>query len=799
MIRRPITPGLLTVAIIVAGGLAPRLVGEDKKPRAKLGLYANVTAIQPGEHFSLAVQFDIEEQWHIYWRNPGDSGLAPSVQWKASEGVSIGAPQFPTPTRHTDRGGLVTNVLEGRPVLLVPVTASRDLKPGATVELAADVSYLVCKEVCLREQETVKLSLPVAQSSQAANEEIFNTARRRLPVPASSAKYLKLGVKSGVDRVGPGDTFQLSLILDIEKDYHIADATSEEVPANLFLDASEGIEFGKPVFPPGQTKQVPVLGTVKGYAGETIIRIPCKADYLTGNTVRLGGVLVYQACDDRKGVCYPPTSVEWSINLPAAKEGEAVSKADTGRSDSEGAPSVKAPPPAPSAGETGTGGFSLDGDVRLAETRPQSLWIMLVFAVVAGLILNVTPCVLPVISIKILSFVQQAGDDSGRVFRHGLAFAAGMMAVFEVLAALAVVFGLAWGQHFQKPEFIVGISAVIFAFALSMFGVFTLGVPRALGDLSVRAEREGYTGAFAKGALATVLGTPCLGPFLGSVLAYALSQPTTIVFLIFNAIGLGMAAPYVILTSRPSLLRFVPKPGAWMETFKQLMGFLLLGTVVYLLHVLSGIAGASGVVWTLAFFLAVGLACWVIGRFVAVDTAWPRRLGVWGTGLAICVAGWLIAFGGRIDVAPGITAAASVPTNVAQAKIDSSRLGWIDFSLDKLTDLTASGKTVLVDFTADWCPNCKYNLRFVLNTQAVKDKVAQLNAVTMLADWTAENETIEKTIKKLGGTTIPLLAVFPAGRPNQPIVIDGILAQAQVLGALDQAGPSQGKTAAVRR
>jgi len=374
--------------------------------------------------------------------------------------------------------------------------------------------------------------------------------------------------------------------------------------------------------------------------------------------------------------------------------------------------------------------------------------------------------VLPVISIKVLSFVQQASESPAKVFKLGLAFSVGMLLAFNVLAVLATGLGLVWGQHFQSPAFAIAMAAIVFAFGLSLFGVFTLGVPRAVGDAAARADTgEGYAGSIAKGVLATAMGTPCLGPFLGSVLVWASAQPAGIVFLVFNTIGVGMALPYVLLTANPKWLRFVPKSGPWLETFKQAMGFLLAGTVVYLLYILNGQLGGVAVIWALAFLIGVGLACWIVGKWVTLNASRSRRVMVMliAAGV-IALSGWL-AFGVGLD--------------------EGMVLPWVDFSMDRLTSLTGGGRTVFLDITADWCPNCKYNLAAVFNTEAVAEVVDQYDVVPMLADWTAMDDTTRQLIDKLApGASVPLCAVFPASRPDEPIVMLGIVTKSEVIEAL---------------
>ncbi len=754
-----------------------------RAPEVEVQLLSERTALVPGEAVTLAIQFKIEEGWHTYWRNRGESGREPKFSWRLPEGFKAGPPRFPPPKRHVDREGLHTFVLEHEPAVLTRLTVPSDLKPGRDVTIEADVEWLVCKEACYRGSKLVSLTLPVVASeadTKPANEATFRLAREALPQPAGRAQHLnRLWAAASVDKVQPGAAFQVAVVLEVPDDHHLnAHKPLSEflVPTDLFHDRSEGLRIGRARFPEGKIEASPLSGQgLSVYRGRTVITLPVEAgDALEVDRVRISGVVTYQACSDKKNVCFPPTAAEWVLTLPVAKPGELVAGVNKEL--------FAAAPPAEPKGT----GFTLDADVRVTTIQQdRSLLGVLALALLAGLILNVTPCVLPVISIKVLSFVQQASESPAKLFKLGLAFSLGMVVVFNILAVLATGLGLVWGQHFQSPHFTIAMSAIVFAFGLSLFGVFTLGVPRAVGDLAGRAEAgEGYAGSIAKGALATVMGTPCLGPFLGSVLVWAAAQPAAVVFLVFNAIGIGMALPYVLLTANPNWLRFVPKPGPWLETFKHAMGFLLMATVVYLLDILQGQLGGAAVVWSLVFLIGVGLGCWIVGRWVTVNSSSGRRAAVGLVSLAVVgVSGWL-AFGVGVDLdAPPVQRSVG-----SSGEPDETDLPWVAFSLEKLTELTAADKTVFLDITAKWCPNCKYNLAWVFNSAEVAAAVEEYDVVPVLADWTARDDTISRLIDKLApGASIPLCAVFPARRPDHAIVMLGIVTRQQVIDALREA------------
>ena len=752
--RRTILTLLTLICLVTPADLAAQSQ-DDAKATAEL--LADRTALVPGQPATLAVPFVVKDGWHLYWRNPGGPGMAASVQWTLPPGFEAGPLQFPAPRRYPTTVE-DSFVLGSRPVLLAELTVPDDTPTDEPVTLTGRLRWLVCdKNSCVLEDQTLSITLPIvadASKSEAANENRFRAARRALPVASDAAEYIALRVLADVDRVRPKDHFRIAIVVDIKEGHHIQSnkpLQKESHATDVFPDTVAGLTIGDATYPEAARREIAGIGTVAEFHGRLAIVLPVKAEPdLNGPTTTITGVLTYQACDDRTGSCAPPETVEWSVTIPVAEEGVTVTSLH--------ADIFSAAEPVAS-----------DDATTAPSQRPLLLWLIL--AILAGLILNVTPCVLPVISIKVLSFVQQAQESPARVLKLGLAFAAGMMLVFNVLAGLATGASLVWGQHFQSPVFVLVMTAIIFAFGLSLFGVFTLGVPRTLEEAASRQEREGYIGSVAKGALATAMGTPCLGPVLGSVLTWSVSQPTSVVFLVFNAIGVGMAAPYIILTANPRWLRHMPRPGAWMETFKHVMGFVLMATVVYLLSILQGQPDGPGIVWTLAFLLGVALACWLWGRYVTFDRTPMTRMAVRLVAIAIIGLSW----------------AGAIHTSQTPGRIE-----WQPFSRTTLDELTRAGHTVMVDVTADWCLNCKYNLMFVLDSQAVARAVNDNDVVPLVADWTGHDEEIGAFINELApGASIPLLAIFPAGRPDEPIVLLGILTKDLVIERLTEAGPSK--------
>ena len=414
------------------------------------------------------------------------------------------------------------------------------------------------------------------------------------------------------------------------------------------------------------------------------------------------------------------------------------------------------------------------------ETTQQSneattpLITILAYGVLGGLILNLMPCVLPVIGLKVLSFAEQAGQSRARIMMLNLSYVAGLMAVFMLLATLAALAKLGlgtesfgWGELYTLTWFKVGMVALVFSMALSFLGIWELPIPgfATSGKATELAAREGPFGAFCMGMFTTILATPCSGPFLGPVFGFTISQPAWVIYAIFFAVGLGMALPYLMIGAFPSLVSWIPKPVAWMDTLKNLLGFVLLGTVVYLFSTIS----KDYFIPTLTLMFGIWFACWMIGRTPVTATTAQKRNA------------WL----------EGITAATIVGAMAFHFLSPStSMLPWQPYSPQALAAARAEGKTVMVDFTANWCPTCKTNLKFAINRPQVKQWVEENDVVTLLADWTDRNDMIKNALRELNSQSIPLLAIYPADATKAPIVLPDLLTQNKVLQALAAADPT---------
>jgi len=484
--------------------------------------------------------------------------------------------------------------------------------------------------------------------------------------------------------------------------------------------------------------------------------------------IKISGSLFAQAGEDEK--CFAPESYPFNVEVEAF--------ASTIAPATELAPNVTVGDSSIAQGKVA---FALaDLNVAAQQQPSQSIWSVLPLAFVAGFLLNFMPCVLPVMGLKLLSFVQQANADRKRILFMNLAYTAGLMSVMLVLATLAVFAGLGWGQQFSSAAFTVTLAAIVFAFGLSFLGVWEIPLSGFVGTAGRKAPREGYAGAFSKGLLSTLLATPCSGPFLGAALAWAVTQSAYLTYTVFAVVGLGMASPYLLIGAVPSLIRYLPKPGNWMVAFKQIMGFIMLTTVVYLMSFMP----IAAVVPTVLLFVGIGAALWYAGQTPLYAS--PIRLAkTWmlATGFVVMVSfasfGWLQGvMQARFErAAQRLLADASQQSvqNVTK-KLLQETIRWETYSPDRLETLLQAGTPVFIDFTADWCLTCKANEAAAIETTQVGDAIRARMVIAIKADKTEPNAPVDDLLRQLGNSaaSIPFYAVFPAGRPTEPVLLDGL-------------------------
>jgi len=587
---------------------------------------------------------------------------------------------------------------------------------------------------------------------------------------------------------------QLSITAQIEPTWHIYSITQPPggpVPTEIRLRSSKAFQQNGDVHvePLPDRKSEPAFDNlvVETHHDRVTWHVPIAiAPGVDLETLTIEGLLRVQPCNPDN--CLPPKELPFAAQLARNVAVSAKSpilagsagpngrqRADRETPDADG-PAMRPKKPT----------MVVDNELQ------QSLVVIMGLGFLGGLILNLMPCVLPVIGLKILSFVQQAGQSRGRALALNAWYSLGLLSVFIVLASLAVFMSLGWGQLFSFTGFNVALAAVVFAMSLSLLGVWEIPVPGLFGSgkASDLSEREGAAGAFFKGVLTTILATPCSGPFLASALAWAVGRPPLETYAVFASVGIGMASPYLLIGVFPELIRFLPKPGPWMETFKQVMGFVLLGTVAYLLTLIRW----AYIVPTVTFLFGLWAACWWIGRTPGTSR-FGQKARAWLSSAAFATVVGLITFGPLTSVTSGRferaieTARGKAAGSVASQSGDA--LPWRPFSRRVFDEMIAARNTVLVDFTADWCMTCKTLEKLVLNTPRMSHVVHRNGVVALRADWTHASPEVTEMLEQLGSKQVPVIAIFPAEDPNHPIILRGGYTQEMLLNALEKAGPSK--------
>jgi len=556
---------------------------------------------------------------------------------------------------------------------------------------------------------------------------------------------------------------ELLVQVTVDSGWHInADTTPDEFLVASRVEAIHpDIHFGKAHWPQPQKIYSEALDLETWVLGGSFtITIPV-TQIKTGADPSLTKItLHYQACSN--SICLAPAQV--SVDLKK-KSGETLSvkKADS------------IPPLNPS------------------RDRPRdlsnNLLLLLFFAFLGGLTLNLMPCVLPVLSIKALSLAKHANESHQKLMVMGLTMSLGILASFWSLAAIIIAIQQAggsagWGFQFQNPGFLVAMILLITLLALNMFGVFEIWLPSSTqGTLSHTASRKGVTGAFMSGVLMTLLSTPCSAPFLGSAMGFAFTQPPAILILFFTACGIGLAFPYLMLSLFPQTLRWIPRPGNWMVRFKQFLGFLMLVTAVWLLWVLGRSAGTETMGIVLLLMITIGFGAWVLGLLATPGNAfWKVVLG-WILIAAIGFAGWVWYVSPQLDL-PQTKKPEACNDNILQKDAQ----GWMAWSPQVIAELQRQGRTIFVDFTADWCITCKANETAVLASQEVEARFVQMNVARVKADFTRPNAAISEALQLFGRTGVPLYVIYPSRDPQHPIALSELLTTDQVLEALERAG-----------
>lgn len=707
---------LLAAVLFAAAALAQADSATVRTDEVRADLLVHAPAgLQPGQPAWLGLRLQHAPHWHTYWKNPGDSGLPTTLEWQLPAGARAGEIDWPAPQR-LPFGPLVNYGYEGTVVLpvsfSVPAGASGD---RIDVKLRAD--WLVCKTECIPQSGDFSVSLPLGPTPQVAHRADFEAAWVARPQAAP-------GVRAEAT-VGDG-SLQITLT-------GLAEARRHAAAVQVFPELAGVIE---------------PAGTVEARAqGEDLVlRVPLAAQR-TASPERLPAVL--RLGDGPALALDIAMAGPWPAGAAASAPG--ISPALQRALDENLQRAASQPPvPAPAA----PGG-----------------WAWALFAALAGgLLLNLMPCVFPVLSLKVLGLVHHAPSPRAR-WQSGLAYTAGVVLSFLALAALLIALRaageqLGWGFQLQSPAVVAALAALFTLIGLNLAGVFEFGAVLPSAWASARA-RHPAADAFLSGVLAVAVASPCTAPFMGASLGLALAMPAVQALSVFAALGLGMALPYLLVSAWPGLSRWLPRPGAWMAQFRTAMAFPMFATVVWLVWVLGQQAGIDAVAGWLAVLVALGFAAWA---WAAPGLGRRARLG-WGLPAAASLAAalWL---GAPLLGEPAATAAA--------APVAGER--WQPWAPGRVEALQAEGRPVFVDFTAAWCVTCQFNKRTTLADEAVLADFDRRGVALLRADWTRRDTAITQALAGLGRSGVPVYVLYRAGRP--PIVLSEVLSAQEVRSAL---------------
>ncbi|MBL6750012.1 MAG: thioredoxin family protein [Nevskia sp.] len=698
---------LSCMALSCLAWLGPAQADPAPAEHVRAELIAENQALSIGGDNWLALRIVPDEGWHVYWRNPGDSGLPTTLAWTLPAAVTVGPMEWPYPRRETT-GDIVNYGYHADTLLPVPLHVPPDWPAPSPVSVQAKARWLVCRDICIPGSAELSLRLAPPAPGQPVQadprwRDTFAAARAELPQPAPADWSVQFAARDGDFSLAVGGA-HLSTGGVIEFFPYAGDLVRHSAPQRIDNENH--------------------LLRISQSLNDSFIKAPPQVD----------GVLVLHDGASAKA---------WEIH---ARPGP-----------------VK---PVPAGAVPAAG-------IAAAAAAPASLARTLLFALLGGIILNLMPCVFPVLSIKAISLIEARGRVARHQRGHAVAYTFGVLLMFGALAAALIGLrragaAVGWGFQLQQPAFVAGLVYLFFIMGLSLSGLVQFGT-RIMGMGQALAAQGGYRGSFFTGLLAVVVASPCITPFVGTALGYALAQPPPVAGAVFLCLGLGLALPFLLIGFFPRLGAFLPRPGAWMETFKQAMAFPLYLTVVFLLWVLGGQAGRDAIALALVGLVLLSLAVWLRagGRLGAV-----LRYAAVAAALALLATPQLRA--PPADAAPA-------------ARAGGAHEPW---SPQRLAELREQGRTVFVNFTADWCVTCKVNEHLALTSARVEQAFAERNVAWLEGDWSRGDPAITEVLDRFGSPGVPLYLVYVNG--GEPRVLPQNLTPSIVVDALGPAAPPAG-------
>ena len=711
---------------------SPKTVVATDQVRAELLAHAP-DGVTPGTPVWVGLQLVHKPEWHTYWKNSGDSGLPTLLEWQLPTGVTAGEIAWPAPHKILI-GNLANYGYEGTVLLPVPLTIGPDFKPSllsSDLEVKLKASWLVCRKECIPEEGEFVLKIPV-KSTTALDGAAFDASFAAQPkalIGQSTAevdgKRLKLTV-AGLPTALQGKT--LDFFPETPEVIETAAAWTQAWSGNTW------------------TAQVPLA--------EQRSNSPTTFPMVLG--VGDGTGPSYWRTEAQVSGAWPQLAAAAGVSpaLQAALQANAGTNAAAGAATGV-APSASTPP------------------------RPLSFTMALLGALLGGLILNLMPCVFPVLAIKLVGFAATASSTNAKAAlrAQGVAYTVGVIGSFLALGGvlLALRAGgeqLGWGFQLQSPAMVAGLAVLFMLIALNLLGVFEVGMLLPSRACTAQAKHP-MANAALSGVLAVAIASPCTAPFMGASLGLAVGLPAVQALLVFAAIGVGMALPYLAASLVPAVAGWLPRPGAWMVVFRRFMAFPMLATVAWLVWVLGQQSGIDGAGALLATLLVIAMTAWAFslqGRARAV-------LASLSTAALVAV---LLEFGPLV-VTP---ADAALSNTAASSNSSANTTGWQPWQPGRVEQLQATGQTVFVDFTAAWCVTCQYNKKTTLANPQVRADLAAKNIALLHADWTRRDPAISAALSSLGRSGVPLYVFYKAGRP--PVILSEVLSVDDVRVAIAQ-------------